>query len=39
VLCKQLGDNGRAAVETKFRRSELARRMLTAIETCVRADT
>lgn len=39
VLCKQLGDNGHAAVETRFRRSELARRMLIAIETCVHADT
>jgi hypothetical protein len=34
-LRKKLGSNGRAAVETSFRRTKLARRMLKAIENCV----
>lgn len=31
-LCAQMGSNGRAAVESRFRRTELARRMINAIE-------
>ncbi len=36
-LCRELGSNGRSAVETSFRRTELARRMLEAVRKCAQA--